>query len=43
MLRQRKAQGTLEYNILKGYWTDAGTFESLFRATCLVAKKGGPA
>ena len=32
-------QGLLEYDILKGYWTDAGTFESLFRANCLVAKK----
>ena len=29
----------LEYDILKGYWSDAGTFESLHRASCLVAKK----
>jgi glucose-1-phosphate thymidylyltransferase len=32
-------QGTLEYDILKGFWTDAGTFESLYRASCLVEKK----
>lgn len=25
-------QGTLRYNVLEGAWTDAGTFESLFRA-----------
>jgi glucose-1-phosphate thymidylyltransferase len=24
--------GTLTYDILKGWWTDAGTPESLFRA-----------
>ena len=29
----------LEYDFLKGFWTDAGTFESLLRATLLVAKK----
>ncbi len=29
----------LEYDILKGYWTDAGTFESLHRASCLVAER----
>lgn len=34
-------QGTLTYNILKGFWTDAGTFDSLLRATILVAKKEG--
>ena len=32
-------QGTLEYEILDGWWTDAGTFESLFRANCLIAEK----
>lgn len=32
-------QGTLEYDFLKGYWTDAGTFESLHRAGQLVEKK----
>jgi glucose-1-phosphate thymidylyltransferase len=26
------AQGDLRYNVLEGAWTDAGTFESLFRA-----------
>ena len=31
-------RGTLEYDILKGYWTDAGTFESLYRANHLVAE-----
>lgn len=30
--------GQLEYDILKGYWTDAGTFESLFRANVLVRR-----
>lgn len=29
----------LEYDILNGYWTDAGTFESLFRAGTLIAQK----
>lgn len=29
-------QGTMTYEILKGYWTDAGTFPSLLRATKLV-------
>lgn len=33
-------QGTLEYEILDGWWTDAGTFESLHRACCLVAEGG---
>jgi glucose-1-phosphate thymidylyltransferase len=28
--------GKLHYDILEGWWTDAGTFESLWRATCLV-------
>ncbi|HRZ87787.1 MAG TPA: sugar phosphate nucleotidyltransferase [bacterium] len=32
---------TLTYGVLKGWWTDAGTFESLYRATRLVAKKLG--
>lgn len=32
-------QGTMTYDILDGWWTDAGTFESLFRASCLVAGK----
>jgi glucose-1-phosphate thymidylyltransferase len=34
------AEGTLTYDILSGWWTDAGTFESLRRATNLVAKMG---
>ena len=33
------AQGKLEYDILEGWWTDAGTFESLLRASNLVAQK----
>ena len=31
-------QGTLSYNILNGWWTDAGTFESLYEASNLVKK-----
>ncbi|MEW6252963.1 MAG: sugar phosphate nucleotidyltransferase [Planctomycetota bacterium] len=33
-------QGTLEYEVLDGWWTDAGTFDSLLRATNLVAESG---
>ena len=33
-------QGTLEYDILEGFWTDAGTHESLLRANLLVAGQG---
>jgi glucose-1-phosphate thymidylyltransferase len=33
-------QGTLSFDVLKGWWTDAGTFESLLRATNLVAESG---
>jgi len=29
-------QGTMTFDVLKGWWTDAGTFESLLRATMLV-------
>ena len=29
-------QGSLQYAILKGYWSDAGTFDSLLRAGLLV-------
>ena len=32
------ARGDLTYERLEGWWTDAGTFESLHRASCLVAK-----
>jgi glucose-1-phosphate thymidylyltransferase len=34
-------RGVLEYDLLKGYWTDAGTFESLHRASVLVARNQG--
>ena len=30
-------RGNLTYELLEGWWTDAGTFESLHRANCLVA------
>jgi len=30
-------QGTMEFDVLKGFWTDAGTFDSLLRANELVA------
>ena len=33
-------RGTLTYNILDGWWTDAGTFASLYRATNLVVDGG---
>ncbi len=32
--------GEMTYEILKGWWTDAGTFESLHRASQLVARGG---
>ncbi|HDK36445.1 MAG TPA: spore coat protein, partial [Bacteroidetes bacterium] len=32
-------KGQMTYNILSGWWTDAGTFESLFRANKLIAEK----
>ncbi len=31
-------RGTMTYSIIKGWWTDAGTFESLYRASKLVAE-----
>jgi len=34
-------KGELSYSILDGWWTDAGTFESLLRANNLVAKSSG--
>jgi glucose-1-phosphate thymidylyltransferase len=37
---QYLAEGTLTYSILEGWWTDAGTFESLLRANNLVAQGG---
>ena len=33
-------EGTLTYETLDGWWTDAGTFESLLRANNLVAQSG---
>jgi glucose-1-phosphate thymidylyltransferase len=33
-------EGTLAYSVLDGWWTDAGTFESLLRANNLVAQGG---
>jgi glucose-1-phosphate thymidylyltransferase len=33
-------EGTLTHSILDGWWTDAGTFESLLRATNLAAQTG---
>lgn len=34
-------EGELRWSELKGFWTDAGTFESLFRASAYWAKKKG--
>ena len=33
-------EGTLTYDTLDGWWTDAATFESLLRANNLVAQSG---
>lgn len=33
-------EGTLTFSVLEGWWTDAGTFESLRRASNLVAETG---
>ena len=33
-------KGLMSWDILEGWWTDAGTFESLFRASALVAETG---
>lgn len=33
-------RGDLTFELLEGWWTDAGTFESLHRANCLVAEGG---
>lgn len=35
------AKNNLAYEVLDGWWTDAGTFESLFEATNLVRSKEG--
>lgn len=34
------ARGEMAYSVLDGWWTDAGTFESLLRANTLVAETG---
>lgn len=34
-------EGTMSYSFLDGWWTDAGTFDSLLRATNLVARSRG--
>jgi len=34
-------RGELTFDVLRGWWTDAGTFESLLRANLLVARKKG--
>ncbi|HXS96683.1 MAG TPA: sugar phosphate nucleotidyltransferase [Candidatus Limnocylindrales bacterium] len=36
-------EGTMTSSVLQGWWTDAGTFESLLRATNLVAQTRKPA
>ena len=33
-------KGRIEYDLLDGWWSDCGTFDSLLRANNLVAKKG---
>src|SRR5205085_9671045 len=33
-------RGELSFDVLEGWWTDAGTFESLHRAATLVAEGG---
>jgi len=35
-------EGTMSYSFLDGWWTDAGTFESLLRAANLVAETRAP-
>ena len=35
-------EGTMTYSFVDGWWTDAGTFESLLRATNLVAQSRTP-
>ena len=35
-------EGTMTYSYVDGWWTDAGTFESLLRATNLVAQSASP-
>jgi glucose-1-phosphate thymidylyltransferase len=33
------AKGTMSFSFLDGWWTDAGTFESLLRASNLVSEQ----
>lgn len=33
------SRGNMEFDVLKGFWTDAGTFDSLYRANTLIQKK----
>jgi len=33
-------QGTMTWSLLGGWWTDAGTFDSLLKASNLVAQGG---
>jgi len=33
-------QGAMTWSVLDGWWSDAGTFESLLRASNLVAQGG---
>ena len=35
------ARGDLTYDVLPGWWTDAGTFESLARANALLRGREG--
>ncbi len=35
-------EGTMTFSFVEGWWTDAGTFESLLRATNLVAQSRSP-
>ena len=37
------AEGTMGFAVLDGWWTDAGTFDSLLRAANLVAARNGSA
>jgi glucose-1-phosphate thymidylyltransferase len=34
-------RGALEHDVLKGWWTDSGTYDSLLRANILVARQSG--
>jgi len=35
------ARGQMSFDFLRGWWTDAGTFDSLLRANLLVARRSG--